>query len=82
MLETSPMAPPTANRPPRSGSSRDGFGFLSMSVCVAKKAMKTPKKPASSDVDMLPTICGPTSEPTTIPGAIPATTFHITAPWR
>ncbi len=82
MLEINPMPPPTANRPGAPGSSRVGAGLRSTSICVADTATNTPKNAARRGVDIVPTICGPTSEPTTIPGAIPATTRHSTAPWR
>ena len=82
MLEISPMPLPTANNPPRPGNTRVGFGLRASSICVAETARKTPKNAASDDVDIVPMICGPVSDPTMIPGARPATTRHSTAPCR
>ncbi len=82
MLEMRPMPPPTANSPPFPGSSRVGFGFRSSSMLVAATATNAPMNAASTAVDMPPTNCGPTSEPTMIPGANPATTGHRIAPCR
>ena len=82
MLETSPMPPPTANSPPLPGSSRVGLGLRSSSMLVAAAATNTPKKADNTAVDMPPTICGPTSEPTMIPGANAATTGHRIARCR
>ena len=52
MLEISPMPPPTANNPPRPGSTRVGLGLRASSICVAETARKTPKNAASDDVDI------------------------------
>ena len=64
----------------KSGRSRDGFGFLSRSICSAEKPTNTPKKSAMKTVGSRPAIWAPISEPTRMPGASTLTTGHSTAP--
>ena len=74
MLEMSPMPPPTSARPALPGSSRVGLGLRSTRMLVAATATNKPKNADSSAEDMPPTICGPASDPTMMPGARAATT--------
>ena len=81
-LETAPMPVPTANSVRLPGNSRPGCGLLAMSIRVAENQTKIPNTAAKTRLGSALAICGPTSEPTTIPGAIAATAPHSTAPSR
>ena len=81
MLEMRPMPPPTANEPALAREARAWAWACGRAGCWSPPtATNTPKNADSSAVDMPPTICGPTSEPTMMPGASPATTDHRIAP--
>jgi hypothetical protein len=82
MLAMTLMTAPTPMRPPRPGSRCVGFGCRSIQMLVAAAATNTPKKAESTAVDILPTINGPSSEPTMSPGASPKTTGHRIARCR
>ena len=81
-LDTAPMPAPTANSPCLPGSSRPGTGLVPMKIRVAESQTKTPNTAANTRVGSALATCGPISEPSTMPGAIAATTGHSTARWR
>ncbi len=82
MLETTPMVAPAPNSPALPGSWRNGFGSMFISIRAAETPVNTPNSAASSPEDMPATICGPTSDPSTMPGASAHTTRQRTAPRR
>ena len=82
MLEMIPIPLPTPNKPSEPGRLRVSLGFGSSNICAAATPANTPNAAESADEDMSATICGPTSEPSRMPGASPRTTRHRTAPRR
>ena len=79
-LEIAPIPAPTPKSGSLPGNWRPGRGALTISIRVAANQTKSPNTAAKTRPGNAPAICGPTSEPSTMPGAIAATTGHSTAP--
>jgi len=82
MLDTTPIVAPTPKSPGLPGSVRLAFGSRFWSIWTPAKPVNAAKSAATSADDMTATICGPTNEPATMPGARPHITCQSTAPRR
>src|SRR6266508_1647967 len=80
MLASTPTPLPTPNIATLPGSWRDGCVLRSISICVAANHANAPQTVPSAALEMWLTICGRTSEPTSMPGTSAHTTGHSTAP--
>ncbi len=74
------MPAPTPKRETFPGNARPGTGLLTISMRVAENHTKMPNTAAKMRPGSALATCGPRSEPTTMPGAIAATTGQSTAP--
>src|SRR5512147_21071 len=79
-LEMNPIPEPTPNIPAPFGSSREGLGLRSSSICSAEKPTKTANTIESQKVGRRPAIWAPIRDPTRIPGARILTTGQSTTP--
>src|SRR5574340_1419763 len=81
-LDRAPMPAATPKSEDFAGSSRPERGARATIIRVAAVQVKTPRTAASARPESADAICGPTNEPSTMPGAIAQTTPQITPPRR